>query len=134
MGNQEMNIEEKWQGSETSSTQLGMTDFEAQSEAARQLEWNKYCRWNSNDHPEFVNGTPVTVTNNERPKQRNKVTTRFGNPMPSSLPNLIHHTEAVGVPEWKDNNDIFLRSRREELEGRNLFKMVEKSYGWKSGQ
>ena len=36
-GNQEMNIEEDWHGSKTSSTQLRMTNFEAQSEEARQL-------------------------------------------------------------------------------------------------
>ena len=37
IGNQEMNIEENWHGSKTSSTQLRTTNFEAQSEEARQL-------------------------------------------------------------------------------------------------
>ena len=65
------------------------------------------------------------MTNNERPKRRKKLMTRFGNPISSSLPNLIHHTEVVRVPEWKENKNIFLMSRREELERWNLFKMIE---------
>ena len=52
-----------------------MTDFEPQSKAAKQLEWNTYGGWSSNESlihdPEFVNDTPVTMTNNERPKRRN---------------------------------------------------------------
>ena len=51
--------------------------------------------------------------------------TRFGNPIPSSLQNLIQHTEIVGVPEWKGNQDILLMSRRDELDGWNMFKIVE---------
>ena len=51
--------------------------------------------------------------------------TRIGNPIPSSQPNLIYHTEVGGVPECKENQDIFLMSRLEELEGWNMFKVVE---------
>ena len=68
---QEMNVEEDWLISEK-STQLGMVGFEAQSQAARQLEWNTYGGWNSNESLiqdlEIVNNTPVTTTNKERPK------------------------------------------------------------------
>ena len=45
--------------------------------------------------------------NNERPKRRNKLMTRFGNPITSSLPNLLDETEVVRVPEWKENKDFF---------------------------
>ena len=70
--------------------------------------------------PEFVNDTPVSVKINKRPKGRNKLMTRFGNPIPSSLPNLIQHTEIVGKPELKENEDNFIMSRREQLEGWNI--------------
>ena len=109
-GNQKMNIEEDWHASELSSTQVGMTDFEPQSKAAKQLEWNTYGGWSSNESlihdPEFVNDTPVTMTNNERPKRRNTLTTRLENPIHSSLPSLIQHTKTVAVTEWKENQDI----------------------------
>ena len=116
-GNQEMNVEEDWHAGETSSTEQRITDIEAQSKAARHLEWNTNGGWTSNDtlihDPQFVNDTPVTVTIDERPKGRNKLITRFGNPIPSLLPNLIQHTEIVGIPELKENEDIFIMSRRE---------------------
>ena len=53
--------------------------------------------------------------------------TRLGNLIPSTLPNLIQHTEVVGVPEWKDNQDIFYNRGRiiEELEEWNILKVVE---------
>ena len=83
---QEMNSEENWHRSEKSPTQLRMTDFEAQSEAARQLKWNTYGRRTSKESliqdPEIVNDTPVAVTNNKKHKRRNKMKTRFGNPIP----------------------------------------------------
>ena len=82
---QEMNTEENWHSSEISSTQLRMTDFKIQSGAARQLEGNKYGGWTFNEllvhDPEFVNDTPVAVTNNERHKRRKKLKTRLGNPI-----------------------------------------------------
>ena len=40
MGNEGMNIEEIWHGSEKSSIQVRMTDFSAESENARQLDQN----------------------------------------------------------------------------------------------
>ena len=94
--NQDKNIEEDWHVSDT-STQLGMIDFEAQSQAAKQNEWNTYGGWTSIESlihdSELVNETPVTTTNNERSKRRSKLMTSFGNPIPSLLPNLIQHTD-----------------------------------------
>ena len=76
MGNQKTETEENWHGSEMLSTQLRKTDFELQSEAARQLEWITNGRWNSKEslfqYPDIVIDTPVTVTNKERSKQRKK--------------------------------------------------------------
>ena len=124
-----MNDKENWHGSDTSSTLLRMTKFEVQSEASRRTKRNTYGDWSSNKSlilkPEFVNDTTVTCTNNEKPKHRNKLMTRFGNPRPSLLPNLIKHTEVVGVPEWRENQYIFLQSRREELEQWNMFKSLK---------
>ena len=68
-----MKAEENWLRSKSSSTQLRMTNFKAQLEAARLTKWNNYVDWTSNeslihDH-EFVSETPVTCTNIERPKR-----------------------------------------------------------------
>ena len=59
-----------------------MTDFEAQPHAARQFKWKTYGGRTSNESvihdPEFVSETPVAFTNNEKPKRRNNLMTRFG--------------------------------------------------------
>ena len=59
MGQQGMNTEENWHASETTSTQLRMTDFDA----ARQLEWNTYGGWTTNvsliHDPELFNDTQL---------------------------------------------------------------------------
>ena len=64
-GDQEMNLEEDWHASET-STQLGITDFEATTQAGRTLEWNTCGGCTSLElmiqDPQFVSEMPATTT------------------------------------------------------------------------